>query len=63
MKCKYISKTIQMITKFDEILNHLLHMSSLSHFNSIWSVIPLLWFVKKHLDEFFHSNKHKCVNT
>jgi hypothetical protein len=61
-KWKYISKIIQMITKLDEIFNHILHMSSFSHFNSIWRV-PFMWFHKKHLDEVFHSNKHKCVNT
>jgi hypothetical protein len=34
-KCKYTSKTIQTINKLDEVLNHILHMSSLSHFNYI----------------------------
>jgi hypothetical protein len=34
-KCKYISKTIQTITKLDEVLNHIFHMNSLSHFNII----------------------------
>ncbi len=34
----YFLKTIQMIIKLDEVLNHILHMTSLSHFNFIWKV-------------------------
>ncbi len=41
-----------MITKLARIFNHILHMSSLSHFNSIWKV-PLMWFQKKQLDAVF----------
>ncbi len=51
-KCKYTFKTIQMITKLDEVFNHLLHMNSLPHSNSIWRV-PLMWFHKKCMDENF----------
>jgi len=48
--------------KLDEILNHILHLSSFSHFNSIWRV-PFMSFHEKHAFEVFHSNKHKCMNT
>ncbi len=34
-KVQIYFKNHQMINKFDEVLNHILHMSSLSHFNSI----------------------------
>jgi hypothetical protein len=46
----YFLKTIQMIIKLDEVLNHILHMTSLSHFNSIWKV-PFIWFHEKLMDE------------
>ncbi len=34
-KVQIFPKTIQMINKFDEVFNHILHMSLLSHFNFI----------------------------
>jgi hypothetical protein len=34
-KVQIYSKITQTINKFDEIFNHILHMSLLSHFNSI----------------------------
>jgi len=63
---KYITEVqkyfwmIQIITTLDEVFSHILNVSSLNHFNSIWKV-SLLWFHKKHLDEIFHSNKHNYV--
>jgi hypothetical protein len=60
VKWKYNLKMIQIITTFDEICRHMLNMSWLYHFNSIWK-IPLMWFHKKHLDEVFHSNNHNYV--
>jgi hypothetical protein len=56
-KCKYTLKIIQITTTFDEVLNHILNMSWLYHFNSVRN-IPLMWFHKKKLNEVFHSNKH-----
>jgi len=50
--CKYILKIIQIITTLDEVLNHVLNMSWLKHFNSIWKG-PFMWFHKKHLDKVF----------
>jgi hypothetical protein len=43
---------IQIIANFDEILNHILNMNWLYHFNYNWKVW-LIWFHKKHLDKFF----------
>jgi hypothetical protein len=42
-KCKYTPKTIQMIMKLPEILNHILNMRWIK---SIWK-ITLMWFHKK----------------
>ncbi len=39
-------KLILKLIKLDEVLNHILHMNSLSHVNSIWR-IPFMWFHKK----------------
>jgi hypothetical protein len=58
--CKYISNNIQMIVNFDEIPSHILNISWLYHFNSIWNV-PFMWFHKIYICEDFHSNEHKCV--
>jgi hypothetical protein len=58
--CKYILKVLQIIITFDEVLIHVLNISWLKHFNSIWKV-PFMWFHKKHLDKVFHSNKHNYV--
>jgi hypothetical protein len=51
---------IQIITTLDEIFGHILNVSWLNHFNSIWKV-SLMWSHKKHLDEVFHLNKHNYV--
>jgi hypothetical protein len=45
-KCKYTLKMIQIIVKLDEIFNHILNMSWLYHFSSIWEV-SFFWFHKK----------------
>jgi hypothetical protein len=60
-KYKYIFIMIPIITTLDEVLSHILNVSWLNHFNSIWKV-SLMWFHKKHLDEVFHSNKHNYVS-
>jgi hypothetical protein len=59
-KSKYILKMIQINAKLDEVLNHILDMNWLYHFNSNWK-FWLVWFQNKYLNKFFHSNKHKCV--
>jgi hypothetical protein len=60
-KSKYILKMIQIIVKLDEMLIHILSMSSLYDFNyncKFW----LMRFQKKHLNNFFiQVNEHKCV--
>jgi hypothetical protein len=56
-KMQIYSKNDSKITTFDELFNHILNISWLYHFNSIWK-IPFIWFHKKHLDEVFHSNNH-----
>jgi hypothetical protein len=56
-KCKYTPKTIQMIIKPHEILNHILNMKWI---NSIWKV-PLMWFHKKTSRWSFYSSKCKYV--
>jgi hypothetical protein len=48
-KWKYILKMIQIITLLDEVLNDVLNMIWLYHFNSILKV-PLLWFHKKTIE-------------
>jgi hypothetical protein len=58
--CKYIIQIVQIITTLDEVLNHVLNMSWLKHFNSTWKV-ALMWFHKKNLDKVFHLNKHNYV--
>ncbi len=52
-KCKYILQMINIITKLDEILNYILNMNWLHHFNYNWKVW-LVWFHKKHMDKFFN---------
>jgi len=41
-----------MIAKLGEILNYILNMNWLYHFNYNWKVW-LVWFHKKHIDKFF----------
>jgi hypothetical protein len=43
---------IQIIAKLDEILNHILNMNWLYHFNYNWKVW-FIWFHIKYLDKFF----------
>jgi hypothetical protein len=51
-KWKYCLQIIQIIAKLNELLNHILNMNWLYHFNCNWKVW-LIWFHKKHLDKFF----------
>jgi hypothetical protein len=51
-KCKYTQKMIQIISKLHEVLNHILNINQLYHFNYNWKVW-LMWFHKKYLDKFF----------
>jgi hypothetical protein len=39
-----------MITKFDGIPSHILHINWLYHFNSIW-IFSFIWFHNKHINE------------
>ncbi len=61
-KCKYIVKMIQIIAKLNEILNHILNMNWLYHFNYNWKVW-LMWFHKKHLDKFFIQTSISVLKT
>jgi hypothetical protein len=60
-KMQIYSKNIQIIAKLDEILNHILNMNWLYHFNYNWK-FWLMWFHKKKYAQVFHSNEHiKCI--
>jgi len=61
-KCKNIFKMIQIITKLNEILSHILSMNWLYHFNYNWKVW-LMWFHKKHLDKFFIQTNISVLKT
>ncbi len=52
---KYTINLIQMITKLDEVLSHILNMNWLYHFN-----YNLCDFTKT-IGQVFHSNEYKCV--
>ncbi len=60
-KCKYTLKMIQIITKLDGILSHILIMNWLYHFNYNWK-FWFLWFHKKHLDKFFIQTSKSVLN-
>ncbi len=61
-KCKYILKMIQIITKLNEILSHILNVNWLYHFNYNWKVW-LMWFHKKHLGKFFIQTSINVLKT
>ncbi len=54
-----LKKMIQIIKTFDKVLSHILNMSWLYHFNSIWK-IPLCDFTKI-FGWIFHSKKENYV--
>jgi hypothetical protein len=60
VKCKYISKAIQMITKLYETPSHI--WIWIDYTISIpYEEFHSCAFTNKHLDEVFHSNKFNCV--